>query len=570
MQDAEAQLASLQVVAPLSGTVVRLNVKPGEAVDVNTVVAEVMDLNRLAVSDRHSAAQAGELKTGEEVQVLTEPPVTAALSFVSPAVDTNSGTVRVWAALPADSGLRPGQFVPLRIVTAVHTNCLAAPEESVVTDENGNSVIALVNGDEAMQTPVQTGFRENGWVEIEGNGLKAGDTVVTVGAYGLPEKTQIQVVNPSAGRNVGNQLVLGSSAMTSTTSSRLGRFATRHAISITFIAVVLCLAGIFCARNTPSSVFPKTDFPRVVVMVNNGIMPANEMMATITRPIEEAMKSIPGVVSVRSSTTRGSAIINVIFNWGTDMQRAELYVLGQLSEIRSDLPATASTDVSRVAFSLSYPIIGISLTSSTRNQMDLWDTATYTIKPLFLQIPGVAKVEILGGHVPEYHVVVDPLKLQAAHLGLQDVSDALTKNNLVAAAGMIVENYHLYLTTVDGRVHSPADIGNVVIAVHGGHPIRIQDVAKVERGPAPAYTVITAQGRQAVLFNIESQPDASMLEIAADVEKRPGATAPGTAAGHAPGVFLRPIPVRAATRWAASGTPSSSASSCRCSSFISS
>ena len=167
--------------------------------------------------------------------------------------------------------------------------------------------------------------------------------------------------------------------MTATTSSRLGRFATAHAISITFIAIVLCLAGLFSAFHTPSSVFPKTDFPRVVVMVNNGIMPANEMMATVTRPIEEAMKSIPGVTSVQSSTMRGSAVINVIFNWGTDMQRAELYVMGRLSEIRSDLPASASTDVSRVAFSLSYPIIGISLTSDTRNQMDLWNKATYTI-----------------------------------------------------------------------------------------------------------------------------------------------------------------------------------------------
>src|SRR5580692_638280 len=169
--------------------------------------------------------------------------------------------------------------------------------------------------------------------------------------------------------------------------SRLGQFATRHALSITFIAAVLCVAGIFCARNTPSSVFPRTDFPRIVVTVNNGIMPANEMMATITRPIEEAMKIIPGVVSVRSSTSRGAAIINVSFQWGTDMEHAELYVSSELSGIRSDLPASASTDVSRVAFSLSYPIIGISLTSSTRNQMDLWETANYKIKPLFLQIP---------------------------------------------------------------------------------------------------------------------------------------------------------------------------------------
>jgi len=119
------------------------------------------------------------------------------LSFVSPAVDAASGTVLAQALLPPDSGLRPGQFVELKIVTATHTNCLAAPNEAVVTDESGKSVISLVNKDEADQVPVQTGFRENGWVEIEGNGLKEGDTVVTVGAYGLPDKTKIQVANQS-------------------------------------------------------------------------------------------------------------------------------------------------------------------------------------------------------------------------------------------------------------------------------------------------------------------------------------------------------------------------------------
>jgi membrane fusion protein, multidrug efflux system len=197
LQDAETQLALLRVIAPISGTVTRLNVKPGAAVDVSTVVAEVMDLNRLAVSVQIPAAEAMDLKSGEEVQVLTQPPVTATLSFISPAVDPKTGTVFTWALLPADSGLRPGQFVQLKIVTAVHTDCLAAPAESVVTDIKGQSVISLVKGDEAAQTPVQTDFRENGWVEVEGNGLKEGDSVVTVGAYGLPDKTKIQVVNPS-------------------------------------------------------------------------------------------------------------------------------------------------------------------------------------------------------------------------------------------------------------------------------------------------------------------------------------------------------------------------------------
>ena len=199
LQDAEGQLAALQVVAPVTGTVTRLGVKPGAAVDVSTVVAEVIDLNRLVISTGIPASEAADLKSGEEVQVLTDPPVTATLAFVSPAVDPNNGTVLTRALLPAGSGLRPGQFVQLKIVTAVHTNCLAAPAESVVTDERGQSVIALVQGDSATQTAVQTGFRENGWVEVEGAGLKAGDAVVTVGAYGLPEKTRIQVVNSSGG-----------------------------------------------------------------------------------------------------------------------------------------------------------------------------------------------------------------------------------------------------------------------------------------------------------------------------------------------------------------------------------
>ena len=193
LQAAEAQLAALEVVAPLAGFVTRLNVKPGDAVDVNMPVAEVIDLSRLAVSSGIPAAEAADLKTGQEVLVQTETPVSATLSFVSPAVDPKTGAVMTWALLPENSGLRPGQFVQLKIVTAIHTNCLAAPSESVVTDESGKSVIALVNGDTAAQTPVQTGLREDGWVEVAGTGLKEGASVVTVGAYGLPKTTKIHV-----------------------------------------------------------------------------------------------------------------------------------------------------------------------------------------------------------------------------------------------------------------------------------------------------------------------------------------------------------------------------------------
>lgn len=305
--------------------------------------------------------------------------------------------------------------------------------------------------------------------------------------------------------------------MTPADSSPLGRFAIHNALAISFIAAVLCLGGIYAALNTPSSVFPQTDFPRVVILVNNGIMPADEMMATITRPIEEAMKDIPGTVSVRSATERGSAQINIFFDWHVDMVRSELYVLGRLAQISSELPPTATTEVSRLTFS-AFPIIGVSLTSPTRSLSSLWDTATYNLKPRFLQIPGVAKVDIVGGKRPEYHVIVDSTKLQAAHLSLTDLTTALVKNNLIAAAGMLEQNYHLYLTTVDGRVHSAGDIGDVVIAASVNHPVRIKDVAVVESGPEPTFTVVTAEGRNAALLNILSQPDGSTLDIAKAVK----------------------------------------------------
>jgi len=193
---AEAQLALLQVTAPLSGTVTRVNVRPGEAVDLTTVLAEITDLTRLVVTADIPSAEAGALKPGQRVQVLADRPVAASLAYVSPAVDATNDTVVVRAPLPEGSALHPGQLVRLRIVTAEHAGCLAAPAASVVTDINGRSVLAVVTGDKATQVPVKTGLREGGLVEVEGAGLKEGDTVVTIGAYGLPEKTRIRVVAP--------------------------------------------------------------------------------------------------------------------------------------------------------------------------------------------------------------------------------------------------------------------------------------------------------------------------------------------------------------------------------------
>jgi len=295
--------------------------------------------------------------------------------------------------------------------------------------------------------------------------------------------------------------------------SFLGRFATRHAISIIFVSLALCLGGIYAALHLSSSVFPQTDFPRVVILVDNGVMPGDEMMARITRPIEEAMKDIPGAVDIRSATGRGSAEINVFFTWRTDMVQAELYVLSRIAQIQSVLPATAETRVHRLTFN-AFPIIGISLTSPGRSITDLWEIATYDIKPRLLRIEGIARVDLVGGRVPEYHVIVDPAKLEAYHLTLDQVAEALSVTNTYSPAGMHEEKHQLYLTVVDGRVQEPGEIEGIPIAYSDQSPICVRDVATVRRGAAPQFNIVTADGVDAVLLNVRSQPDGNTLAIA--------------------------------------------------------
>jgi len=315
-------------------------------------------------------------------------------------------------------------------------------------------------------------------------------------------------------------------------SSAVSPFATRHGLVIAFLCVALCLAGAYAALGMPSSIFPQTDFPRVVILIDNDVMPANEMMATITRPVEEAMKDIPGVRTVRSKTGRGSAEINVFFTWQTDMVQAELFVQGRLAVVQKALPATASSAVWRLTFA-AFPVVGLSLTGPAHSLTELWETARYTLGPRLLRIPGVARTGIVGGRAPEYHVIVDPLRLQAVNLSLAQVSDALLRNNLIAPTGMLEEDYKLYLTVVDGRVHTVEDIENLTVSVtgntpiagavqavaSGAHSIRIKDFARVERSQEPAFNIVTANGVNAVLLNVYSQPDGSTLDIAKQLKQ---------------------------------------------------
>jgi membrane fusion protein (multidrug efflux system) len=194
---AYAQQSLLRIQSPLAGMVTSVNVRPGEAVDLTTVLAEVLDPSRLVVSVNVPNSELATLKSGQAAAVRVNEsaaPVTATVNYVSPQVEAKTGTALVRATLPANSGLRAGEFVTLRIVSEEHKDCLAVPVESVVKNAEGGMVIAVVENDRATQTPVKAGLRDGEWVEVQADGLQAGMTVVAVGAYGLPQETKIRVV----------------------------------------------------------------------------------------------------------------------------------------------------------------------------------------------------------------------------------------------------------------------------------------------------------------------------------------------------------------------------------------
>src|SRR5712675_1923066 len=189
---------------------------------------------------------------------------------------------------------------------------------------------------------------------------------------------------------------------------------------ILFLIISLALVGGYFAFTIPVSVFPSTDFPRIVVGIDNGVMPIDQMLVTITRPIEEAVNSVPGLKKVQSITSRGSAEVDLFFDWNSDMVLTLQRVDAVVARLQAELPTTAKVETHRLTFA-TFPIIGYSLTSDTVPQNKLWEVATYDLKPRINRLDGVATVIIQGGRVPEFQVMPDPARLLTAGITVQDL-----------------------------------------------------------------------------------------------------------------------------------------------------
>jgi CzcA family heavy metal efflux pump len=302
-------------------------------------------------------------------------------------------------------------------------------------------------------------------------------------------------------------------------SAGVAAFVEAHGRALILVILSVALAGLILTFQIPISIFPQTNFPRIVILADNGIAPVNVQMLTVTRPIEEAIRLVPGITTVRSVTGRGSTEISVFFRWDVDILNALHLVQGRISQITPSLPPTTRFYINRLTFSV-FPMIGFSVTSPTRPLTELWDLTYYNLAPSLYRLPGVAETRIVGGRPPEYHVLVEPKKLNGYNLPLTKVVDAIRNSNTIAPAGMLQENYHLYLTTVTGLMERQDQIENTVVDVIKGTPVLVKDLASVVPGERPVYNIVTANGRPAVLVNVLQQPDGNAVQIADEVNRQ--------------------------------------------------
>ncbi|HZX70510.1 MAG TPA: efflux RND transporter permease subunit [Rhodanobacter sp.] len=304
----------------------------------------------------------------------------------------------------------------------------------------------------------------------------------------------------------------------------------RHRRSLLFLAFMLAMGGIASAFFMPVALFPNVAFPRIQMTIDAGDRPADQMAIQVTTPVEVAVRRVRGVRDVKSTTSRGSAQIEVTFDWGFDMNAALQEINGAAGQVLAQLPAGTQLTTRRMD-PTTFPELGYSLRSHTLSPSDLHDLAQYQLRPLLSSITGVAHVDVQGGAVAEFHADVDPHKLRALGLSLADVTKAVSNAATIQAMGRVSDHYKLYLLLADNQPTTLAALGDIVVRAVPGGVIRLKDVARVSLSHVPQWIRVNADGQNAVLLQIYQQPGGNSVQIARDVKQKLADYAPQLPAG---------------------------------------
>ena len=296
----------------------------------------------------------------------------------------------------------------------------------------------------------------------------------------------------------------------------------RYSKPIVFLILTCVGVGVYLAFNIPVEVFPATDFPRIIVGVDNGVVPIDQMLVTVTRPIEEALNTVQGLERVLSVTSRGTAEVNLFFAWRVDMFQTLELVNAALARVQPTLPPTARVTANRLTFA-AFPIIGYSLTSDSVPQTQLWELATYELRPRLNRLSGVSTIVVQGGQEPEFEIEPDPAMLLKTSVTVPGLLDAIRQTNMVDSPGLMQRTHQLVLALVGGQVHTLEEIADIVVkTTPAGIPVRIGDIASVKPSYKPVYTVVTADAKPAVLLSVYRQPDGNTVTVSDAVHKEIG------------------------------------------------
>lgn len=317
---------------------------------------------------------------------------------------------------------------------------------------------------------------------------------------------------------------------------RLGEFAQRHARGIVSIALFVAALGAVTVPRMPVAILPDFPYPRIAVIADAGDMAVDNVVISITRPLEDAASSVPGVSRVRSRTSRGSVEMSVDFEWDQDMFEALSYLRSGIDAVRPDLPPDVELTVERQDPS-SFPVIGYSLTSRRVSQADLRETTDLLIAPTLRRLQGVYRVLVQGGDIREFTVGVDPEALAAHHVSATDVSRSIEATNLISSVGRFDRRYRKYLVTATSEMTDADTIRDAVVALRDGVPVRVGDVARVEQSSEERLTAVTANGQPAVLFSILKQRGASTVDVSREV----AAALADLSSGLPPDVEVKPF-----------------------------
>ena len=267
------------------------------------------------------------------------------------------------------------------------------------------------------------------------------------------------------------------------------------------------------------SLFPEVTFPKIKVIADFGEQPVDKMMILVTRPLENAIKQVPDLKLIRSTTSRGSCEISAFLKWGSDININQQMLESRINEIKGDLPASVHISTEKMNPSI-LPVMGFSLESNTKTPIELNLIANYIVKPYLSQIDGVSSVRIIGGKTKEYWLLLDPQKLSAFGLTPDIVSTALAQTNFITSNGLLSDYRRLYLTITDAGLYNKSDIENVILKNDGKRVLTLKDIATVEVREKKEYSKINANGKQALLIAILKQPDANLIKLSKDYQSK--------------------------------------------------